>query len=350
MSRDVSLVLVTHRSSAVAPSAAASFRAEVRALGRSCEVVIVDHSEDDAERGRLAGAAPDRLLVRPNRGYAAGVNAGVAAAEGETVLVGNPDIAFERGSVGALLDALASGWDVVGPLFTLAGFLFPPADLQTPGEQLRRWLAGRSARAWVRALRGELARWRSVWDATAPRPVSTLSGALLAFRRAAFERVGAWDEGYFLYFEETDWQRRAHVAGLRVAQVPAARVRHSWGHAADPERTGGVLEASRARFFAGRYGWRGRLVLRLAPRGAPFPTPPLTTASDAMPRGRVQGLLSPTALGLPAAGLAGTADDLRGALRGVAAARSGRGRYLVCAVDPPGAARPAVWSWEASDG
>ncbi len=349
MSADVSLVLVTHRSSAVAPAASESFRAQAAALGLASEVVIVDHSGDAGEAGLLRAAAPDRLLVRQNRGYAAGVNAGVAAASGRTILAGNPDIVFEAGSVAALLDALGAGWDVVGPQLTLAGFRFPPADLQTPGEQLRRWRAGRSRPAWERQLRRELARWRSVWDAAAPVPVPTLSGALLAFARAAFERAGAWDERYFLFFEETEWLRRAAASGLRIAQAPSALVRHAWGHAADPEASVAIFAGSRARFFAEVHGVRGTAALRLPPPGSPFAAAPPVAAS-ALPDGRVQWLLSPTAQGFPAAGLVGDAGELRSALRGVAAARAGRGRYLAFAVAPGDGALLGAWSWEGRDG
>ncbi|TAM49017.1 MAG: hypothetical protein EPN53_08850 [Acidobacteria bacterium] len=350
MSAEVSLVLVACRSSAVAPVAVAGFRAEAAVLGVSSEVVIVDHSDDEGEQTRLQALAPERLLAQPNRGYAAGINVGVAASSGHTVLVGNPDIAFEPGSVAALLTALDGGWDVVGPQFTLAGWLFPPADLQTPGEQLRRWLAGRSPALWRRELRRELARWRALWDASEPVALPLLSGALLAFRRGASERVGPWDEGYFLYFEETDWLRRAAAAGLRLAQVPRARVEHSWGHAADPEATGEQFARSRRRFLARHHGWRGRLAARFVGARSPLRPSPLPAGAEALPRGRLQWLLSPTALGVPAAGSSGSAQELSGALRGVSAARGNRGRFLVLALEPSSGRLAGVWSWEVGGG
>ncbi len=350
MSADVSLVLVAYRSSTVAPAAVASFRAEAARLGVSPEVVLVDHSDDPREAALLHALAPERLLVRPNRGYAAGVNAGVAASSGRTVLAGNPDITFQEGSVAALVAALDEGWDIVGPQFVLAGLRFPPADLQTPGEQFRRCLAGRSRRVWSCQLHRELGRWRAVWDAARPAPVPTLSGALLAFRRETFERVGPWDEGYFLYFEETDWLRRAVGVGLRVAQVPAATVEHAWGHAADPAASSEIFTASRARYLTAWFGWRGRLVLRLRPRPAPLDLNQLPTRASALPQGRLQWLLSPTGLGFPAAGLVATADDLMRALHRVVVARGKRGRYLVVAADPESAALAGAWSWEARDG
>jgi GT2 family glycosyltransferase len=48
-------------------------------------------------------------------------------------------------------------------------------------------------------------------------------------RTAAIDRVGALDEAYFFSFEETDWCLRAQAAGLRVAVVTGARVRHAGG-------------------------------------------------------------------------------------------------------------------------
>jgi GT2 family glycosyltransferase len=349
MTADVSLVLVTFRSSAVAPVAAASFRAEARRCGLEAEIIVVDHSEDGEEAARLRELEPRRLLLQANRGYAAGVNAGVRASTAPTVMVGNPDISFSEGSVEALLRTLDGGFDVVGPQFALGRFLFPPADRQTPGEHLRRVAAGLWSAAWTRRLNVELRRWRGVWEATSPVAVPALAGALLGFRRKTFDLVGPWDEGYFLYFEETDWLRRAASRGLRPALVPAARVEHLWGHAADPEACAAAFARSRARFVATHFGWGGRLASRLPLRTAPVEPQPLP-GPDRLPSGVRWWLLSPSPLGLPAAGFLGTAADLRPALAAVSAARQGRGRYLVLAADPGGSRPVAAWRWEASDG
>lgn len=350
MTAELSLVLVTCRSSAVAPAAVASFRREASGLGAAVEVVIVDHSDDPGEEAKLRPLGAERLLVRPNRGYAAGVNAGIAASTGRTLLVGNPDLVFQPGSVAALIGALDGGLDIVGPQFVLGGFRFPPADLQGPGEELRRALAGRSQTVWYATFRRELVRWRRVWEAQAPVASPTLSGALLAFRRDAFERVGPWDERYFLYFEETDWLLRAAALGLRCAQVPAAQVEHSWGHAADPEATGAQFAASRRRFLAARFGWRGRLAGRLRFGPMPLPAGPLPDAAGSLPQQRLWWLLSPTSLGFPAAGLLGTAADLTRALHEVVAARRGRGRYLLLAAEEAARRPLAAWSWEPHHG
>lgn len=350
MSVDVSLVLVTYRSAPFAALAATKFREQVARFGASGEVVLVDHSEDREEAARLGAIGAERLLLRPNRGYAAGVNAGVAACVGRRVLVGNPDVAFRDGAVGALLDALGRGWDIVGPQFVLGGFLFPPADLKTPGEVIVRWLASRSGWAWRGLLRREVGRSLPIWRASQPVAVPMLSGALLAFSPKVAERTGLWDERYFLYFEETDWLRRAVAAGMRVAQVPGAQVEHVWGQAADPGSCAEYYLASQARFFAQHFGWRGRFVtrLRIGPQRhhlAALPSDP----AELLP-GELLWLLSPSALGLPAAGLVGTAADALASLRAVARARAKSSRYVVHAVEPRTGSIRGAWSWETHDG
>lgn len=303
----VSLVAVTHRSAGVLPAAVESFRHQARAAGAEPEVVVVDHSEDAAEAERLAAVSPDELLLRSNRGYAAGINAGIAAAGGEVLLCANPDLRFLPGSVAALLAALER-WELAGPRFELAGFVFPPADEQTPRETIGRALARRSRRGWERRLLREARRWRRLWRATEPLAVPQLSGALIAVRRETARRLGPWDEGYFLYFEETDWLRRAAKLGMTAAVVPAAKVEHAWGHAGDraADRVAGDrYQTSRERFLARHHPWLGRAADRVAARLAPSAPPAAARRPpEVAGAGELCWLVSPSAWLLPSAGLA----------------------------------------------
>src|SRR5690606_6474826 len=87
-----------------------------------------------------------------------------------------------------------------------------------------------------------LARWQHRWPALAGiemqaggapvpdvEPVDAVSGACMYVSRPLFERIGGFDEGYFLHCEDLDLCRRARDAGSTVAVVHAARVRHEQG-------------------------------------------------------------------------------------------------------------------------
>jgi len=106
--------------------------------------------------------------------------------------------------------------------------------------------------------------------------VSALSGALVAVSRRTLERVGPFDEGYALYFEENDWQRRLRMAGGRLSRVGAARVVHRYNQSARLEaRAAAWFAASERRYFETHFGARGLRTLDApsAAAGAPALAP-----------------------------------------------------------------------------
>jgi hypothetical protein len=87
--------------------------------------------------------------------------------------------------------------------------------------------------------------------------------------RAELGRLGPLDEGYFLYYEETEWLWRARRRGVGTAVAADARVVHRWGHATvrrDDARD--VERASRERFFERNYPSRWRRLLERVGSGS----------------------------------------------------------------------------------
>jgi hypothetical protein len=268
----VSLIAVCHHSSGVLPCCVQSFRRQAKAAGVASEVIVVEHSEDDGEASAVEASEPDTLLRRPNRGYAAGLNAGVLEATGDLVFLANPDIEFLNGSVGALVDAVVGGADVAGPqlLWDREGeVILPIPDDPSPVAELGRTIS----RRWPtrRALERVIERSWEVWASTRPCRVPSLRGPLLALRRDTARRLGPLDEGYFLYYEETEWLWRARKNGASLVLAPGSRVVHRWGHATCRHSdSAAVEERSRIRFFERNYsGLFHALLRRLAPKVEP---------------------------------------------------------------------------------
>ncbi len=265
--------------------------------------------------------------------------------------LGTPISGLRRRSVGALMGALDEGWDVVGPQFVLAGLLFPPADLQTPGEQLNRWLASRSRSFWKRQLRRELARWRAVWDATGPVPVPTLSGALLAFRRETFERVGALGRGVLPLFRgnrlaapglprwPADWRRSRGRASNTCGGMWRIRSQQALTSRTPAAASFRRITVGADALQAGSWA--------CARRCDPLPLPDDPVA---LPPGVRWWLLSPTALGVPAAGFSGLATGFLASLNALAATQRRPARYVVFTADPDGRDVAGPWWWEARRG
>lgn len=88
-----------------------------------------------------------------------------------------------------------------------------------------------------------------------------VSGASMLIRRPVFERTGIMDEGYFLYFEETDFCLQAQRSGWQCWFVPSARVLHIAGQSTGVTNIGAAARRvpaywfqSRRRYFTKNYG------------------------------------------------------------------------------------------------
>jgi GT2 family glycosyltransferase len=89
--------------------------------------------------------------------------------------------------------------------------------------------------------------------------VAHVKGAAMLIRRAALEAVGPFDEAYFLYLEETEWQRRASRGGWEIRYEPAAVVEHIEHASDDIQVVSRHYLVSAQRYF--RPAWAARLVM-----------------------------------------------------------------------------------------
>jgi N-acetylglucosaminyl-diphospho-decaprenol L-rhamnosyltransferase len=231
------------------------------------DVVLADNGSTDGYPERFA-SRPSVTLLKTGRnlGYGRAANLGAALAPPTPwLLVCNPDVEFDAGSVDALL-AAAERWPEAGSLGPAIvepdGSLYPSARaVPTLGLGAGHAIAGLFWRdnPWTRRYTGR-------GDNPAERPVGWLSGACLLLRRDAWDSVGGFDPRYFMYFEDVDLGDRLGRAGWSNVYVPSARVRHIGGAttARDSARMLAAHHQSAARFAVDRYP---RAVARLVELG-----------------------------------------------------------------------------------
>jgi N-acetylglucosaminyl-diphospho-decaprenol L-rhamnosyltransferase len=251
-------ILVHYHTPDLAAAALDVLRADVAGTGLEAEWLIVDNGSDAEERAKLE-TLPARLIdPGGNLGYAGGVNLGVASTEAELILLMNPDVLVLPGCVPALVDRLREGTAIAGPAFFWdrgRRLLLPPAERRTRRDELAAILA-RRGEGWAACARR---RWRRHarrhWEARGPLPSHDLSGSLIALSRPAWEAVGPFDEGFRLFFEETDWLLRARRRGVPSWYVPGARAVHLYHQSAGREPRAKIwFEESARRFRRLHYG------------------------------------------------------------------------------------------------
>lgn len=201
------------------------------------EVIVADNDSHDGAVERIAARFAQNPKVRilyngKNLGFGAACNRGAAVATGDAVLLLNPDCLLEDDSIARLRSVLDADSHIglVGALqVDAAGHVDPASRRRDP--LLKRALMTASG----------LARCASCWPGLAgvDMPASTngpaietidaVSGALMLLPRAVFERVGGFDEGYFLHCEDLDLCRRVRDAGFRVVCANEVRVVHGKG-------------------------------------------------------------------------------------------------------------------------
>ncbi len=193
---------------------------------------------------------PVEVIRAPrNGGFAYGCNLGAAAGTGEFVLLLNPDARLDAESLTALTGALRADASLGA-----AG----PRTLDDDGRLVwsqRRFPRLRSTFSQALFLQrlAPHARWSDevIRDRGAyerPGTPDWVSGACLLLRRTALEAAGGLDEGFFLYSEETDLQRRMRSLGWGVAYVPGATAHHEGGGSAPRHTTQRIWAQSRVRY------------------------------------------------------------------------------------------------------
>ncbi|HEV8583008.1 MAG TPA: glycosyltransferase [Thermoanaerobaculia bacterium] len=309
----LAVILVHYRTPELAVEAVEAVRADLAGTGIEAEWLLVDNGSDAEGRARLASLPVRRIDPGENLGYAGGVNLGVAHSTADALLVMNPDVLVIPGCVPALLDRLRAGAAVAGPAFFWdrgRRMRLPPAEIRSRREELLTVLAGRDERWAARARRRWRRHARRHWEARAPFVSYSLSGSLLAIRRDAWERVGPFDGGFRLFFEETDWLLRARRLGLRSEHVAAAEAVHLYNQSAalEPQAQEWFEESAR-RFRRSHYGVQFASFLEILDRRMPrrrvLDLPEVPEAGLSLPAQAEYPLwveVSPAPQGFPAAG------------------------------------------------
>jgi GT2 family glycosyltransferase len=177
---------------------------------------------------------PARLIANEkNAGFAAAVNQGTRAAEGDVLLLLNPDAIAELDAVAALMRCIeTTGADAA------SGALLEADGQPARGFAFRR-IATLKPLAFEALLINQLwprnpvnRRYRCLEaDYSQPQQVEQPAGACLAVRRTMWDKLGGFDEQFFpVWFEDVDFCKRLRDHGGRILYCPEARFHHAGAH------------------------------------------------------------------------------------------------------------------------
>jgi len=276
--RDLSIavVIVTYKSAEVAIESLRSVQAERFTTGIHIRAVVVDNASGDFPQiSRAVGengwdSWVTVVLAPRNGGFAYGNNLGIRhaaqAGRADYFYLLNPDTQVRPGAIATLARFLEHQ-----PSIGIAGSSFEnqdgsewPISFRFPtlvsefSQALGLGPVMRLLDRWAVARRMEPVAQQVDW----------ICGASMMIRAGVLEAIGGLDEGYFLYFEETDFCLRARRAGFPTWYVPESRVMHVGGQSTGvternvvPRRLPAYWFDSRRRYFAKTFGMRHAMAI-----------------------------------------------------------------------------------------
>jgi N-acetylglucosaminyl-diphospho-decaprenol L-rhamnosyltransferase len=244
---DVAVVIVNYNSGDDVTSAA---RSALEAGGDArVEVVVVDNDSRDGSAERAEAAVTGLRVIRSGRnaGFGSAANVGMRATRTPWIFLLNPDARITGGTLGGLLKVAADRPEAgaIGVLTRNPDGTVYPSARRIPGY------AEATMHAFVSPFRPDN-RWTRDyemldWDRRGGRSVDWVSGSSMLLRRAALDRVGLFDEDYFMYVEDMDLCTRLRGARWDVWFTPELEVTHIGGTATRGKRRM-TLEHSRSMY------------------------------------------------------------------------------------------------------
>ncbi|MBI3559375.1 glycosyltransferase family 2 protein [Candidatus Gottesmanbacteria bacterium] len=167
------------------------------------KVVIVNYYSDKKFPGAVIVNNTNN-----NRGFAKAVNLGIKKAlkmGAEKIILINPDIEISQKDI---TDLATDDTDITGPVLLSNG-------VYDYGGKVN-WVIGRTAH-----LKGD-----PFLEKGSPSEIDYVSGACMVIDKKVFEKIGFFDERFFMYFEDVDFCLRAKQAGFKIAINPKIIIKH----------------------------------------------------------------------------------------------------------------------------
>ncbi len=192
----------------------------INSIGKSTfsdkEIILVDNASGDGI-GSDVGNDIQIIENEENLGYSGGNNVGVKRAldsGANFILVLNPDTTIDKNCIKNLINGMEKNKAGIGG----------PKIFFSNSEKI--WYAG-----GIIDLENVIGKHRGVDEKDQGKydkesETDFVSGAAIMVKREVFEKIGFFDEKYFLYYEDSDFCYRAKKAGFKIFYIPEAVVYH----------------------------------------------------------------------------------------------------------------------------
>ncbi len=218
----VTIIILTYNSAGFIKKLLESIKRQHKDLS-GLEIIIVDNDSNDKTIEEVLNAklqTSDFKLIRnkENVGFAKGINIGAEKATGDFLLFINPDTEFEKGDIWKMTEVFAIHKEVGivgGKLLKNNGKVEKSAGNFFGFFETIIMAFGLDEVFGVRTSPEKLTK------------VGFVSGGFLMIKKDLFEKLGGFDENFFMYIEDMDLCKRAKEEGFSTYFTPDVVLVHA---------------------------------------------------------------------------------------------------------------------------
>lgn len=186
------------------------------------ELFVIDNASTDSTKDFLRDYKPQNALLtryeviynEKNLGYSGAANKGMSRAQGEYILLLNPDTKLLEPSFNKMIETACRERDL-----GVLGFkiLSPNGKTQCSISRLP---------GFRRQIESRLGFWKSKFNYEHKAEVEQINAAVALIPKKVLDSIGLWDDGFFLWFEENDFCKRVRDAGFKIIYSPEVTLMH----------------------------------------------------------------------------------------------------------------------------
>ena len=192
------------------------------------KLYIVDNGSSDGTPEFVENNYPQVSVIRneKNVGFGAGHNIIINSVESSYHAIINPDIVLKENVIKKMVDYMEENQDI--------GLLSPRICFPDGRDQILGKRNPRLKYLVASRLRGDepgkLLREYAMLDCDLSKPIQieNATGCFMLLRTEVLKKIGGFDDGYFMYFEDADLTRRVNEVS-KCVYYPDATVNHVWG-------------------------------------------------------------------------------------------------------------------------
>lgn len=203
-----------------------SINSILKNLPKESEIIVVDNGSQDKTVEIIKKFKDIQLIENSqNLGFSTGFNIAAKQAKGEYLLFLNQDVKVIEDGINKLLDFIQDypEYGIAAPK------LIEPSGKTQESVSKFPTLSG-AVKEYVFGQKNAYSQY--IPSGNDPVDVDVVYGAVVLIKKEIFEKVGKWNERYFLYYEDIDLCYRVHKAGLKIAYLPTIEFSHLLGASA----------------------------------------------------------------------------------------------------------------------